>query len=166
LDDSLVRFAHRVKELDKRGTGEDSHDFEEKFKKYLCQTLLAFRLAKSIPQVDESELRSKMVRFPDLPELSGRKTVIFDLDETLVHCFEEITPQTRPHVILPVVFPTGEVVRAAINVRPYALDCLAVAAEIFEVVVFTASHQSYADAVLDYLDPLNKLIHHRLYRDS
>lgn len=36
----------------------------------------------------------------------------------------------------------------------------------FQVVVFTASHQSYADVVLDYLDPKRTLIQHRLYRDS
>ena len=36
----------------------------------------------------------------------------------------------------------------------------------FEVIVFTASHKSYADAVLDYLDPDNSLIHHRLYREN
>lgn len=34
----------------------------------------------------------------------------------------------------------------------------------FELIVFTASHQSYADAVLDYLDPQKQLIQHRLYR--
>jgi CTD small phosphatase-like protein 2 len=32
--------------------------------------------------------------------------------------------------------------------------------------VFTASHQSYADVVLDYLDPNRELIEYRLYRDS
>ena len=32
--------------------------------------------------------------------------------------------------------------------------------------MFTASHKFYADVVLDYLDPNNELIHHRLYRDS
>lgn len=34
------------------------------------------------------------------------------------------------------------------------------------MVVFTASHQSYADVVLDFLDPKRELIEHRLYRDS
>ena len=34
------------------------------------------------------------------------------------------------------------------------------------MVVFTASHQIYADAILDYLDPNNELIQCRLYRDS
>ena len=34
------------------------------------------------------------------------------------------------------------------------------------MVVFTASHQSYADAILDFIDPDHELIEHRFYRDS
>jgi CTD small phosphatase-like protein 2 len=30
--------------------------------------------------------------------------------------------------------------------------------------VFTASHQTYADAILDYVDPDNELFQYRLYR--
>ena len=30
--------------------------------------------------------------------------------------------------------------------------------------MFTASQQCYADAILDYLDPDNEIIHHRFYR--
>ena len=36
----------------------------------------------------------------------------------------------------------------------------------FQVVVFTASHKTYADAVLDFLDPDQELIDARFYRDS
>lgn len=35
-----------------------------------------------------------------------------------------------------------------------------------ELIVFTASQRSYADAVMNYIDPTRTLIHHRLYRDS
>lgn len=31
--------------------------------------------------------------------------------------------------------------------------------------IFTASHSCYANEILDYLDPKNQLIHHRLYRE-
>ena len=55
---------------------------------------------------------------------------------------------------------------AGINIRPYAIECLKAANEHFQVVVFTASHQAYADVVLDYLDPTGELIQARLYRDS
>lgn len=34
----------------------------------------------------------------------------------------------------------------------------------FEVVVFTASFQCYADRVIDYIDPTGELIQHRFYR--
>jgi CTD small phosphatase-like protein 2 len=58
------------------------------------------------------------------------------------------------------------VVQAGINIRPFAFECLKAARERFQVVVFTASHQTYADAVLDFLDPEKELIDYRLYRNS
>ena len=72
----------------------------------------------------------------------------------------------RPDVFLPVVFPNGEVINAGINVRPYALECLKEVNKYFEVFVFTASHQCYANVVLDYLDPTGELIHQRFFRDN
>ena len=36
----------------------------------------------------------------------------------------------------------------------------------FEVIVFTASHECYANVVLDHLDPTRELIQHRLFRDN
>lgn len=43
---------------------------------------------------------------------------MFDLDETLIHCNESV--QIPGDVILPIRFPTGEVVEASVNVRPFA----------------------------------------------
>ena len=102
-----------------------------------------------------------------MPKRSGchhKKTIIFDLDETLVHCCDDISQ--NPDVTLPVTFPTGETVLAGINIRPYVRECLEEANKHFEVIVFTASHPCYADVVLDFLDPDFQLIHHRLYRES
>ena len=56
--------------------------------------------------------------------------------------------------------------KAGINLRPYIIHCLQELSKDFEIIVFTASHQCYASLVLDYIDPKNKLIHHRLYRDN
>jgi CTD small phosphatase-like protein 2 len=49
--------------------------------------------------------------------------MIFDLDETLIHCVDDIE-QESPEVVLNIKFPNGEVVDAGINIRPYAIECL------------------------------------------
>lgn len=49
--------------------------------------------------------------------------------------------------------------------RPFAVELLKELSSEFEIVVFTASHSSYAKAVLDFLDPQKKYIHHRFFRD-
>lgn len=52
-----------------------------------------------------------------------------------------------------------------INIRPYWKECLQQLSNNYLIIVFTASHQSYADSVIDYLDPQKKLIKYRLYRN-
>lgn len=86
-----------------------------------------------------------------LPPSPFKKTLIFDLDETLVHCVDDIDnlPYDLP---ISVQFQQGERIDAGINVRPYVYDCLKQAKKFYQVVIFTASHKSYADAVLDTLE--------------
>lgn len=89
--------------------------------------------------------------------------MVFDLDETLIHCNESINLPCD--VVLPIKFPHGDVIEAGINIRPYAIECLEELSKYYEIIVFTASHSCYANVALDYLDPENKYIHHRLFRD-
>jgi CTD small phosphatase-like protein 2 len=58
-----------------------------------------------------------------LPPSQFKKTIIFDLDETLVHCVDDIEnlPFDLP---ISVQFQAGERIDAGINVRPYVYDCL------------------------------------------
>ncbi len=67
-----------------------------------------------------------------------------DLDETLVHYFET----------------NG---KGKYNIRPSCHKFLKEMSEIYEVVVFTAAMQDYADWVMNEIDP-NKYISHRMYR--
>lgn len=46
------------------------------------------------------------------------------------------------------------------------MECLRELSQYFEIIVFTASHGCYANVVLDYLDPKEQYIHHRLFRES
>ena len=118
-----------------------------------------------------------------------KKTLIFDLDETLIHC-NQSQNEGKPDVSLPIRFPNGALIQviinchlgpgqaqarerccvyphqAGINVRPYAIECLKELSQYFEIIVFTASHSCYANVVLDYLDPNKQYISHRLFRES
>ena len=94
-----------------------------------------------------------LVDLPEFDHPSKTKTVVFDLDETLIHCVDDIETQ-EPDVVLEINFEAEEeTVYAGINIRPYIIECLEEAAQNFQVIVFTASHQTYADAILDYIDP-------------
>ena len=129
------------------------------------QTVQALQFIKSnIRVVEDHEMEHMIVQLPPPPFIDQqKKLVIFDMDETLIHCVDDIETQD-PEVILEVDFPDEETVYAGINIRPYIVDCLKEAAKNFQVIVFTASHQVYADAILDYIDPRGELIQARLYR--
>ena len=53
-----------------------------------------------------STLSPHLVHFPPTTK---SKVIIFDLDETLVHCVDDITTE-NPDVILDVTFPNGETI--------------------------------------------------------
>jgi CTD small phosphatase-like protein 2 len=75
---------------------------------------------KIISDPDPEEIEQRMV---DLPTSKHQKTVIFDLDETLIHCIDDI--ENNPYDLpITVNFPTGETVQAGINIRPFAYECL------------------------------------------
>ena len=93
-------------------------------------------------------LEKNKVKAPFLPPLDSKKykySLILDLDETLVHYVEEEN-------------------RAYVQVRPYADFFLNEMSKYFELIIFTAAAEDYADIVLnDELDK-NKVINYKLYR--
>ncbi|KAJ3015730.1 hypothetical protein HKX48_004415 [Thoreauomyces humboldtii] len=103
---------------------------------------------------------------PILPEHTGRKCLVLDLDETLVHSsFKLETEKGVPSAdyIIPV---TIENVCHQVYVlkRPGVDAFLEAMGKIFEVVIFTASLSKYADPVLDELDK-TRAVSHRLFRE-
>jgi hypothetical protein len=80
------------------------------YHEHLFQTFQALKFVKMLPQPDSEQLAAKRVNLARRPGYEQKKTIVFDLDETLVHCCED--PATMgADVYLPVVFPTGEVVQ-------------------------------------------------------
>lgn len=53
-----------------------------------------------------------------------------------------------------------------VRMRPYVMDCLEKLATMYEMIVFTAGQQTYADHILDYIDPKRTLFKKRLYRND
>jgi TFIIF-interacting CTD phosphatase-like protein len=94
-----------------------------------------------------------------------RKLLIFDLDETLIHCErEELVyacdlKEDPDMVYLNIRNPeTNEDVKTGFMIRPYAIECLKVASKYYEIAIFTAGFEWYANPIIDYLDPTSSLI--------
>lgn len=105
-----------------------------------------------------------MAQLPPRPEMTtvdllppcSRHTLVLDLDETLVH--SKMNSESGDFVL-----NVGGSI--GVKCRPFLDEFLRKAAKLFEVVVFTASHQAYAETVLDKIDPTGKITH-RLFRDA
>lgn len=93
----------------------------------------------------------------------GKKTLILDLDETLVHSSFK-APQ-RPDIILPIEIE-GNVCQVYVVVRPGTELFLQRLSKIYEIVIYTASLSKYADPLIDILDsqPV-KTIDYRMFRE-
>jgi CTD small phosphatase-like protein 2 len=70
-----------------------------------------------------------------LPDIDSKKfqyTLVLDLDETLVHF---------------------EAKERKFKIRPNCITFLKTLSQYYEIVIFTAASQDYADWILDVLDP-------------
>ena len=107
---------------------------------------------------------------PPLDYDSGKKCLVLDLDETLVHSSFHI-PEAFD-LIVPLSLPDGGIQNIYVAKRPGVDEFLARVGEVFEVVIFTASLARYADPVIDFLTEgmraysESSVIRHRLYRES
>jgi RNA polymerase II subunit A small phosphatase-like protein len=93
----------------------------------------------------------------------GKKCLVLDLDETLIH--SQFAAVESPDLEVPIELDSGVIKPIYVCKRPGVDEFLAAVGQHFEVVIFTASLASYADPVIDFLDK-TKTIKHRLYRDS
>lgn len=89
---------------------------------------------------------------------------MLDLDETLIHCVDNYETDADLKLSIKLTNDDSRLHCFGVNIRPYALTFLKKMSKKFEIVIFTASQQEYADAILDELDPDNELFQHRLYR--
>ncbi len=98
-------------------------------------------------KIFKNQITENEIKVPYLPPINKNKykyTLVVDLDETLVHYVEEED-------------------KAYVQVRPFADYFLNELGKYFEIVIFTAAAEDYADIVLKELDK-NNSVSYKLYR--
>lgn len=142
-------------------------DFYEYTKE--CLILINEMSTQNILTFDNIHVSKK--QFIELPFISNigtqqgqKRLAIFDLDETLIHC--ELDANKESQCKIEILLPCKKIKTIGLNIRPHWREELLKIKKKYHVVIYTASHQSYADSVLNYLDPLKEIFEYRLYRNN
>ncbi|OMJ71861.1 hypothetical protein SteCoe_29833 [Stentor coeruleus] len=92
-----------------------------------------------------------------------KKTIALDLDETLIYASS--SNNSPDHVIHRLLQDNSSII-IKVSIRPYARDFIRILSTLANIVIFTASAKSYADPIIDIIDPNREFIKTRYYRDS
>ena len=95
-----------------------------------------------------------------------KKLAVFDLDETLIHGVVNISNYKKEENIISITLPSQKIAKIGVNIRPNWKESIERVSKLYTIAIYTASHKSYADAVLNFLDPENKYFYNRLYRSN
>lgn len=136
---------HRSSEPKDKGKAENGYDKES----------IDFHILS--PQPQRKGLLPRVHRMRD----RGKKTLILDLDETLVHSSFE---KWKWDIELPISMDNQNHT-VYVNIRPRAIDFLRKITKYYEVAIFTASVANYADPLIETLDT-NKYGFYKLFRED
>ena len=151
-DNSNVKEMTNIQEIN------NFHDYTR-----LCMEIIA---KMEIP--DESTSTKQFVTLP-FENLIGfgngkKRLAIFDLDETLIHC--ELKDINSAQKKIKIKMSASLEKTIGLNIRPNFEKSILKIKEKYHVIMFTASLQKYADAVMDEIDPTGSLFEYRLYRNN
>jgi len=93
----------------------------------------------------------------------NKKTLVLDLDETLIHSYFDHPPPRTPDISFD-IFVENKKIHVSSILRPGVHEFLDNLESIFEIVIFTASLSQYANPVLDFIDKKN-ICKFRLFRE-
>ena len=188
-DSTLTDSSSSSKENNKMNEYLDSFDyfqFEQNFKKYYVDSsqnnngnydnyvknalklisLIPFRklfLNKRVKEI------AKKINFENFKNSNkNRKLLILDLDETLIHSDLDFLLKDKNIYDTTLYFDSEEEknIPLPLIIRPGLYDFLDYASENFDLVVFTASDQDYADTIINYIEKEKKYFSLRLYRNN
>ena len=162
-------FPSRDKKLNERGKSTSSlHIMPEiisQLKPFplnnISQPINLHKLSFTPTNKSRDILQSDLLLPPKSIEYLNKKTLILDLDETLVH--SSTTYSEKSDITLEVDFE-GIVYNIYVLIRPGADKFIKKVSKFYETIIFTASLSKYASPLLDKLDP-EKNLKYRLYRE-
>ncbi|KAI3456069.1 hypothetical protein Pfo_012732 [Paulownia fortunei] len=153
---SLYMAIHQLRSYD-----EDSQIISYPDQDYECFDPQMY--IRNLPDQPDMAFTLLPTAVPNDKQNTKQITLVLDLDETLVH--STLDHCDDADFTFPVFFNMKEHT-VYVKQRPHLQTFLKRVAEMFEIVVFTASQSIYAKQLLDILDPDGKVISRRAYRES
>lgn len=128
------------------------------------------RALKSISKITDYSfaiMKESMKRPVEL-QPTTKKTLVLDLDETLVHCDFDLQKVTKvkKDIVSFIDSLNNEEIIMSVSLRPGVREFLQELTEHYDIGLFTASVKEYADAVCNLIDPESKIFSFKLYRES
>ena len=113
----------------------------------------------------EALIPPECTKVPYIPEKinNKQKTLVIDLDETLVHSYFEKEPPYNPDISFDIEI-SGITIHISTLIRPGAYQFLEKLSNIYEIVIFTASLSQYAIPLLNEFDK-NNFCKYKLFRE-
>lgn len=93
------------------------------FREFTIHIFQSINFLQNLTQIDSNEVKSRMIELP-FTKPGIKKTIIFDLDETLAHCVRQENPARIPDVYLDITLMSGKILKAGFNIRPFTKECL------------------------------------------
>lgn len=174
LSNSLQNKKIELKQMSEEGKG-FCYEYEEKekssiegdeesrFYNHYHHCLQSIAYITSLSPISNDKISEKTIYLPPR-KTKKMKTLVLDLDETLVHCTENL--DFPGDIQIPIRFSNGEKVPCSVSIRPNAINFLKAMSKLFEIVIFSASHRNYANEILNLLDPKNEYITYRIFREN
>lgn len=138
---------------------------EDKLSQLVCQVPQGSSApqmpSEAVQQQQPSVGNSEFLIGPQRRKEQGRKTLVLDLDETLVH--SSFKPVENADITLPIEIE-GQISTIYVLVRPFVAEFLKRLSKHYEMIVFTASLSKYAEPLMQQLDP-QQLCSYKLFRE-
>lgn len=133
--------------------GEAPQEQDRLYMEHFSQNVLGYQHTCPLHPKISSANKKKPIHSNTEAHQLARSTLVFDLDETLIHCKDKNPTESS-------IDP------ATVLVRPHLFETLKRLKVHYELGLFTSSQQDYADMMVSFFDPAGELFDFRLYGDS